>query len=266
MNIHIGIPQHGENVSAATMRSILDAVHSKAHRVTYQALGLSLLARNFNALWINAYRSGADVFILHHADLGAGTKDSSNWVDNIVDLMYRTGGAMMSVASPIKSPAGHFSMGLDLKAGNSHTLRRTTARELFCMPSPFITRGDLCEMYDIHSDAAGAMIVNTGLLAMDLRRYPWGKWRWPGFNIVDSIEWSVDDIPQAFTEPEDWFASRWLHKRNIPFYTTKDLVLDHHGGQTYWNQGLWGMPADNTPRQPSIEEWTSRMWKGAKNA
>lgn len=255
--VHIAIPSHSDAVSVATMRSVHDAVfESQDHDVTFQCMGLSLLARNFNSLWSQAYRSGYDYFILHHSDLGvAAPRYGQSWVDLLIYRLRELNAAVLSVAAPIKSVRGHFSMGLDLKEGNPYTLRRVTARELFMLPDTFIARVDLCRIFGIHPDVAGAMIINTGLFCMDLRRFPWGQLRWPGFNIVDSIQWSLDGVPMAFTEPEDWFASRWMHKYELPFYATKELILDHHGHHVFYNQGLWGDPQDDTTLQPSMEQW-----------
>ena len=146
-------------------------------------------------------------------------------------------------------------MGLDLEAGNPHTLRRLTVRELARMPTPFIARANMCEMFGVDPVTAGAMIINTGCLIIDLRRFDWAGMRWPGFQIKDELVWSPDGSGQAFTSPEDWQFSRWMHERNIPFFATRELILDHYGGHTYRNQGLYGEETDSTPRQPSIEMW-----------
>jgi len=255
-SVLIGIPQHGNSLSTATMRSVHSAVIGSRANVGYQAMGLSLLARNFSSLWVSAYKRGADYFILHHSDLGVESPyPGISWVDLLIDRMRLLNAAVISVASPIKSQFGHFSSGLLLKANNPYTLRRTTARELLHLPTEFISRVDLCRLYDVHPVSAGAMLINTGLMIIDLRRFPWAKIRWPGFNIVDSIQWSLNDVPCSYTIPEDWNFSQWLYEHHFPYYMTKELILDHHGGKTYYNQGLWGDLHDDTPVQPSIEEW-----------
>lgn len=254
-NVFIGLPQHGGTLSTSTMHSVHEAMTS-AHAVAYQAMGLSLLARNFNSLWISAFKRGYDFFVLHHSDIGVSSPyHDVSWLDVMIERMRQTGAAVMSVASPIKSPAGHYSLGLDLEAGNPYTLRRITQRELNFLPEMFICRADICDLFGVSTKEAGAMIVNTGVWCMDLKRFPWPQMRWPGFNIVDSIEWSLNGVPMAYTEPEDWYASRWLHKHKIPYYTTRELQLDHEGGFTYNNYGLWGDMHDLTPLQPSMEQW-----------
>jgi hypothetical protein len=259
-HVFIGIPQHGGQINSGVMRSLHDCLFGSQHLISYQCMGLSLLARNFNSLWIQAYKRGADYFILHHADLAVSSPyPGVAWCDLLIDRMRSLNAAVMSVASPIKSKFGHFSMGLDMKAGNPYTLRRTTARELFLLPNLFVGRADLCDMYDVHPDAAGAFIVNTGCFIMDLKRFPWRQLQWPGFNIVDNIQWSLNGVPLAYTEPEDWNASRWLHRHEIPFFATKEVHLEHFGGKTYENQGLWGDLHDDTPMQPSMEVWKTLM-------
>jgi hypothetical protein len=223
-------------------------------------MGLSLLARNFNQLWINGFKQGADVFILHHSDILVESPYAGvSWVDLLVDRMYQLNAAILSVASPIKSKHGHFSMGIDLEAGNPYSLRRTTQRELLQLPRMFIGKYDICDLYGIPEKGTGPMVVNTGVWCMDLKRFPWFQLRWPGFHIVDSIEWSLDGVPQAFTEPEDWYNSRWLAKYKLPYFATREILLHHHGGHDYTNFEWWGDLHDNTPVQPSIEEWRGMM-------
>lgn len=219
-------------------------------------MGLSLLARNFNSLWIHAYQSGADYFILHHSDIGVESPyHGVCWLDVLIERMQQLNAAVLSIASPIKSKHGHFSMGLDLEAGNHYTLRRVTVRELATLPEMFICRPDICELFGVPERGSGAMIVNTGVWCMDLKRFPWFQMRWPGFNIKDSIEWSLNGVPAAYSESEDWMASRWLHEHGIPYFATRELHLHHHGCQVYPNYGLWGDAHDLGPTQMDIPKW-----------
>lgn len=257
-HVYIGIPQHGGQLSTSTMHSIQEAVMNSRHGVSYQAMGLSLLARNFNSLWIQAYKRGADYFCLHHSDLGVSSPyPGVCWLDLMIERMNQLGAAVLSVASPIKSPAGHYSLGLDLERGNRYSLRRITQRELNLLPEMFICRHDVCDVFGVTPKESGALIVNTGCWLMDLKRFPWSQLRWPGFNIVDTIEWSINGVPAAYTEPEDWFQSRWLFRHKLPYYTTREIRLDHQGGYTYHNYGLWGDMHDLTPTQPDIDIWHS---------
>lgn len=261
-HIFVGVPMHGGSISAMTHRSLELARQSKQHLISHKVVGLSLLAKNFNTLWIDAYRSNADFFLLHHSDLGVSTFDDHLcWLDILVERLIQLNAAVLSVVSPIKSMAGHLSMGLDLEAGNTHTLRRLTVRELQSLPKYVIGRIHLCELFGIDPRAAGAFIVNTGVLLMDLRRFPWAKLRWPGFQIIDSIEWSLDEQPLSFTEPEDWALSRWLYRHELPYYATRELILEHPGIYNYNNQGFWGEAHDSCPLQPSVEKWHTMLSK-----
>jgi len=239
------------------MNSVQEAITKSRHQISYQTMGLSLLARNFTTLWLSAYRAGADFFILHHSDLGVCAPMGYPWVDLLVDRMYQLNAAALSVVSPIKSMAGHTSFGLDLQAGNHYTLRRTTVRELALLPEEFICKADLCDLYDLNMDATGAMIVNTGCLIIDLKRFDWAGMRWPGFQIKDELVWSPKGEPLAFTSPEDWEFSRWMHTRGLPYYATRQLLLNHAGTHVYQNAGRWGEISDSTPRQPSKERFSA---------
>jgi hypothetical protein len=256
-SVFIGLPMHDGGISAFTMSSVQDAIARSQHKIAYQTMGLSLLARNFTTLWLNAYRAGYDFFLLHHTDLGVAGPPNQSWIDVLVDRLYQLNAAVVSVVSPIKSAAGHTSFGLDLEAGNHYTLRRVTVRELAMLPREFISKADLCELFGLTMQQTGAMIVNTGCMLMDLRRFDWCGMRWPGFQIKDELIWSPDGSAQAFTSPEDWEFSRWMHSRGIPFFATRELLLNHAGTHVFQNAGRWGELEDNTPKQVSKERFSA---------
>lgn len=256
--IQIGIPTHGGSVSVETWSSIKEAERSSAHNISHQCIGLSLLALNFNSLWVTGYKTGADFFVLHHSDLGVHSPHAGRpWIDVLVDKMYQLSAAAISVASPIKSTAGHLSAGLQMVAGNPHTLRRLTVRELNLLPESFIARCHVCEAFGANPAAAGAMLVNTGLLIIDLRRFPWAGLRWPGFEIKDQIAWNLRGEPLPYTVPEDWAFSMWMHEHGLPYFMTRELQLVHAGHHTFKNHGIWGDAADFSQPKPSIAQWSA---------
>jgi len=170
-----------------------------------------------------------------------GGRDRRLWIRNWDEL----------VATPVRESEGGFRPTL---SGDGSSLAYARSEEIFWL--------DL-DGGPTNGPVAGAMIVNTGVWCMDLRRFPWFQLRWPGFEIRDSIEWSLDGVPMAFTEPEDWVSSRWLYKHKLPYFMTRELVLDHFGGKTYTNQGTWGHWNDICQPQPSIEEYRARFIAGA---
>jgi hypothetical protein len=233
--------------------------------VQFQLLGLSLLAKNFNMLFISAYQKGFDYFILHHSDLGvAGTLGDfrGSWVDLLVHRMEQLDAAVLSAVIPIKSPAGHTSTALETVSGDPYSLRRLTIRESERCAEDYINRADLCELFNVDESKAGALLINTGLMIMDLKNVDWAGLGWPGFNIQDTIEWNQAGRPESFTIPEDWNLSRWLHyDTDLEYYCTRELVISHIGAHNFMNNGGWGDDTDCPRQQQSIEDYRETTHK-----
>lgn len=251
--IFVGIPMHKGEVSATTMTSVSQGSSSQ-HLVNYQLLGLSLLAKNFNLLFISAIKKEYDYFILHHSDLGVGgclTDTKGSWTDLLVQRMTKLNAAALSAAIAIKSQNGLTSTGILAVDGDAYSLRRTTVKELDKLPAEFIDRADLCELYGLDEKKAGALLVNSGLLIMDIRDRGgiWREKKWPGFNIYDEIRWNTKGMPESYTIPEDWGLSIWMYTNGVPYFATKELVVCHCGAGNFTNAGGWGTDEHDGPRQ-----------------
>lgn len=253
----VGIPMHQGEVTAATAQTVGALFSKDNHWIRTQYLGLSLLARNFNSMWLNAWNQGFDYFVLLHADIGVETPETlpGSWVDYLVDTVDRLEAAVVSAVSPIKSFAGHTSLAIQLDPQNPYGLRRATLQQIQQLPGPFITRKDLCQTMGLDINISGAMLINTGCMIMNLR-HPKFDWRkWPGFSITDSIAFNKKGIAKPFTVPEDWALSMWLYNMGWPYYATKKLVVHHFGHIDYASNSAIGQPSDTTPVDPTIEEW-----------
>lgn len=251
MKIFIGIPTHKGEISAHTSISTLSG-QSANHEVQAQILGISLLAKNFNMLWINAYTRRFDVFILLHSDIGI-TDINSPWIDQLVDILLSTNSAVISVVSAIKNDDGVTSTALEMSKRSHHTLRRISIRELNKLPGIFY-KSDVCKLFGISEQEAGALLVNTGCMAMNLH-WPWFEKRWPGFRIDDKIVWSKSGEPKEFTTPEDWLNSRWMDENGFKYCATKLIRLEHYGIKPFPNYGEWGNEIDLNPETISPEDW-----------
>lgn len=266
--VMIGVPMHKGEVTASTMMSVTLA-QSQILEVNFHLLGLSLLAKNFNLLFIEALKLQCDYFLLHHSDLGvqgSRTNFSGSWVDLMVDRLNENELVALSAVVPIKSRQGFTSSGLEMKANDPWSLRRLTILESETLPLEYINRADLCELFKVDEDEAGALLINTGCLLMDIRKGGgvYSELKWPGFNIIDFIAWNQQGIPASYTVPEDWNFSNWLHDNDLPYACTRELVVAHIGQENYMNMGLfdedgkligWGEPADVNRQQPHPDVW-----------
>lgn len=148
-------------------------------------------------------------------------------------------------------------MGLGMCKDNPYHTRRLMVRELVKLPKSFITRANMCDLFGIGSAKAGAFLVNTGVIALNLRDYDWCKMAWPGFCVRDRIVWSANGVPRVYTEPEDWFFSRWLWEHRLHAIVTRELSIHHFGEHTYRTDGEWGLEQDNGEIVKSPAEWES---------
>ncbi len=260
--ILVGIPMHKSEVHSQVIHSAIMG-GSDDHEVVIYPMGLSLLAKCFNLLWIKAYNEGYDYVLIHHSDLGvignlSGIEDET-WLDILIRRQQELEAAAICPVINIKSDTGLTSTALEREAGNPYSMRRLTLRELERCPTDFIEREDLCEVMGIDPNKAGCMMINTGCLLMDLRNFPWAEMEWPGFNIEDQIAWNTSGRPESYTVPEDWNMSRWFHyhgQNKFPYYATKELVVVHMGQKAFFNNAYdTGEATDADNPQLSIEEY-----------
>lgn len=253
--VYVCVPVHGAEVNVMTLMSVWDIRRSR-HDVAVEPSGLSLLARNFNINWIKAFNGGFDYFVMLHADV-APIPESECWVDRLVAVCARYKAAVVSEVLPIKSPEGTTSTGLITDATNPFSLRRLTTTEFGTLPDGFICREDLCDVFGVFQDVAGPLLINTGLMCIDLRAFDWAGLEFPGFGIDDEIFWNRIGAPQAYTQPEDWKLSFWLFEQGLPYYALKSVPALHCGFKPYHNREAFGLPTDNRGWQPSIEDYVA---------
>lgn len=246
VDVYLGIPCLGAEISAQTAHSVF-AAYSPNFNLRYQITGLSLLARNFNSMFIEAYLAGADYFCLLHSDIGIfhPADPKRSWIELMIQRLSENKAACMSSVVPIKSPHGHTSTALQLSPDNSFGLRRVCMWELDHLPVERITREDLCSLYGVDPQQAGALYINTGVMIMDLKRFTWAESRWPGFGIDDMIVWSIDGYPKAYTVSEDWSHSKWLFASGWPYFATREFPLVHLGAKPYVSNERWGVSHDS---------------------
>lgn len=257
----LGIPTYNGGVAGVTLNSVMNAFSACGHKVQFQVRGISLLARNFNTLWCDAWNKGFDFFVLLHADLGVETDPNSllgigPWLDTLINMTVKLKADVTAAVVAIKSQHGHTTLGLDFEPDKPYTFRRVTIRELNRLPNDFIARQDVCKIFGQDPATAGAMLINTGCLCMRLRGPGAKDWtQWPGFAIEDKIVFNRAGKAKAFTLPEDWRLSRWLYANNYRYYALPQLITEHSGAASYVNRGLWGMAEDGGPFQMDPSDW-----------
>lgn len=228
----LAMPGYGE-LTAGASRGFWRATRLPDARVWRQYQGGSLLAANFNALWVSALnlaRSGrrVDCFAMQHADV----EPEDWWLDTLIDEMEAGDLDILGAVVPIKDHKGLTSVALDRPDGDTwRPLCRLTMQEVHRLPETFTS-----------ADVGHPILLNTGLWACRFDESWASKVH---FTINDRIAVDPQGRYHAQCEPEDWFFSRLCHEQGLRIGATRKVRVDHRGPATYSNQCIWGEPFDS---------------------
>ena len=229
----LGMPGYGE-VTAAAARAFSRASRQDDKRISHQYNEGSLLASNFNRLWVsalNAVRMGKciEYFAMQHADIAP----QDWWLDRLVAELEANDLDMLGVVAPIKDSHGLTSIALDRPDGDTwRPLSRLTMAEVRSLPPTFTS-----------ANVGHPLLLNTGLWVC--RFDP----RWVSkvhFEINDRIVQTPDGEYHAQVEPEDWFFSRLCHELGLRIGATRKIRLDHRGSVDFPNDRVWGEAIDSS--------------------
>jgi hypothetical protein len=198
----------------------------------------SLLGLSFNLCLANALnyaRAGAiNYFCLHHDDIQVVTP---RWLDILVTEMERTGAAVLSVVQPIKDTSGYTSTAVETP--DPWRPRKLTLAECGRLPETF----SAADLPALLPDYQGPLLVNTGLLLLDLSRPEWTAARrlednslYFRFSIDDRIAEGPDGQFRAEVKSEDWNFSRLCHEQGLPVYATRLIECLHWGDWAFSNR------------------------------
>jgi hypothetical protein len=197
---------------------------SKNHEVGFGETSTSANCLGFNKLWIQALElretQGFTHFLMLHSDIVV----QPYFIDQMMDIMNRTGADVLSAIVPIKDEKGVTSTAIDEPINDLDVrwrMRRLTMREVHKMPETF---------------THPKLLINTGCMLVDLRK----DW-------VEKIYFHFDDeiiMHQgkriAVCQPEDWGFSRDARKLGAKLWATREVKVKHAGQQMYPNDVAWG--------------------------
>ncbi len=214
----LGIPTYDGRVGTGTMMSALRA--SRRHEVYASCRTSSLLPKAFNLLWADAVSSGADYFVMLHADL----EPDRFFVDTLVDISERQDADVVSCCVPIKDDSQLVSTAMWMFADREPHYR-LTFDDLKRLPETF-SSADVVDRLGV----PGALVVNTGCWIARLQQ-PWC--RRVSFTMESCIDWQADGTPYIYVLPEDWHFSRQLHHEGCSVYATQAVSVRHHGARQW---------------------------------
>lgn len=225
-NVFLGMPGYGR-VSAAASRGLWFASRESKVHTAYQCG--SLLACNFNALWVaalNMVHSGkqVDYFAMLHDDIGP----EDFWLDKLIEELEAKELDVLGVAVPIKDHKGLTSLAIDHESGDTWRIQqRLTLSEVLRLPETFTS-----------DDVGGPLLLNTGCWVC---RFDMDWVTNVHFTINDRIAFDTRlNRYVSQVEPEDWFFSRLCHERGLALGATRKVRVIHEGAATFNNFDDWG--------------------------
>lgn len=244
--VYLASPSYDGSHRAGTGRALfVDPMRSdRAARIDCRSG--SLLAHTFNELWVGALNKQlagdrVDYFAMLHADI----EPESGWLDKLIEILEAGPYDLVSAVVPIKDRRGVTSTAIAHETGDPWRLAfRLTMREVMDLPETF-TAADVG-----YPDQP--LLINTGCWvcrfdpAWTHREDEAGNLLFH-FEILNRIRKITNgDGTQFVAEviPEDWYASRLLHKLGRRVAATRAVRLIHTGVTQYPNYETWGEACD----------------------
>lgn len=220
MRLFIGIPSRDGKLPYG----LTEAKARLERQIPYTMGGVaicSLLAYNFNQILAMALNRREEK---PHEKWPGGVTHLLLWHDDIVPTDRDFGIKLLNEMERFNLDA--ISATVSFRSDSGFT---STARDIEGQPDPVRYKlGDI--QGTITSREEPGLLINTGLLLMDLRK-PWVEsFHW---TITDGIRKNADGKFEAVCESEDWKMSRWMRANGVPFGATAK-VRTLHGGQISW--------------------------------
>jgi hypothetical protein len=202
--------------------------------VTCSSLGgktRSLLSRNFNEFWCEAYNRREELGLTHfammHADVACRTP---GWLDVLIDEMEALDVEVMAAVVAVKNGSWDTSTRVaDRRTGKmGPPLTLQALRELETGRRSFTVE----DLHPLEADQY-ALCVNTGLWVCKFPAWWTAKVH---FSIRDWIEAGPDGMLHAETLPEDWNFSLQLARLGVGVGATRAVSVDHIGRGFFSNQ------------------------------
>lgn len=267
---YLGMPGYG-HLTAGAAASFFHATRRSQDAIRWENREGSLLANNFNQLWVNALNiahGGRKVryFAMQHADIQA----ERYWLDKLVDELEAKDLDVLGVVAPIKDSRGVTSIALAHPSGDPWRIHtRLTMREVYRLPETFTSE-----------DVGHPILLNTGLWVCRFNM-DWAPK--VHFTINDEIVFNTKTGQyQALCESEDWFFSRLLHELGLKVGCTRKVGMKHRGETDYLNTHPWGsedfdsahlsetvIPSDGFVFPADVDGWLSHtegraLWQLAR--
>lgn len=228
----LGMPGYGE-MSAGASRALWNATQGGAGRleVDVKYNQSSLLAANFNSLWVWALNENLNRRVHYFAMLHADVEPVDGWLDILINELEARDLDVLGTVVPIKDKQGVTSLALERPDGDTwRPLCRLTMHEVMQLPETFTSE-----------DCGHNLLLNTGCW---ICRFDPAWAEQVCFTINDRIVVDQHGRYHAQVESEDWYFSRLCHELELKIGATRKVPLNHKGFMSFSNQRVWGSDYD----------------------
>lgn len=210
--------------------------------------------RNHNTAWYDALNRRDAGEITHFAMIHADVCPTKYWLDVLMSELERTQTAMISTAIPFRDDSGLTSVAID-NMEDHFAPRRLTLKEIRKLPPTFTY--DDCFQRLVEIEPNSRLVLNTGLMLLDIRKDRWGDWadevnfqfvhervRAPGeVRFADGTKKAVN-LRVMRMRSEDWELSRVMNDKKVPYVGTSAVVAKHVGYCVWGNDEDYGAERD----------------------
>ncbi len=258
MAVLIGIPTYDDKVYSGLSAALMgEGTLPDCPEYTVAYKHISLLALSHNELLVLALNNRPQIthLLIVHSDV----IPERGFLVQMLHDMAEAQADVLSAVIPIKDGSGLTSTALlphlgeaDAQGRYEFRRRRLTIKEAMRLPDVFDVQ-DVQHVFDEHSPD-GVLLVNTGLMLIDVRQPRLTEPEPLHFEINDAIFRKEDGTFVADVEPEDWYFSRQCARRGLRVCATRRVHVQHVGRANFPNHVDYGTWASDKMWKPANKE------------
>lgn len=224
-NAMITLP-HSRGVEIQSVKSVRYATIDRfVNRAGEMDMDCGSLTHNFNTLLAQCLAWRDEGRLTHLAMVHSDVSAERGWADLLAEEMHLHSLVAISAVVAIKDPEDdRTSTAIGSKSDPWEPLRYVRRRDMGRLPVTF-TGKDVCRGDD------EVLLINTGLMLIDLRCEFWDSF---AFKVYNRVLVQEDGTRRPQFRPEDWEMSRELEAAGLRYGATWRPLVDHHGCRV-WN-------------------------------
>jgi SAM-dependent methyltransferase len=218
---------HSRGIEPAAYKSVRTASIGRFTSIAAEVdMDCGCLPHNFNALLTHCLNWRDEGKCSHMAMIHSDVSAERGWLDLLAEEMHAHGLIAISAVVAIKDPDNdRTSTAIGRRSDPWEAKRYVHVRDRERMPVTFTSK-------DVCTDNDEVLLINTGLMLLDLRHEFWDTF---AFEVPTAILRKEGKRFPIF-RPEDWEMSRALDRAGLPYGATWRPLTDHHGSRPWTNR------------------------------